>query len=50
MGFKWLHFVLLEYILKKTVTALMFHEYHLLFQNCPMLRIFRIVVHLIMTA
>lgn len=35
MGFKWPHVVLPECIKKKTVTALVFHEYHLLFQNPP---------------
>lgn len=39
MGFKWLHFVAPEY--KKTMIALMFHGYHLSFQNCPTLCIFK---------
>lgn len=39
MGFKWLHFVLPEY--KKPMITLMFHEYHLSFQNYPILLIFK---------
>lgn len=39
MGFKWLHFVAPEY--KKTMMALMFHGYHLSFQNRPTLCIFK---------